>query len=360
MWVVSFTPRPLYLRERAPGIHWIGGWVGPRAVLDAMVMRKDPSPRREWNPRTPIFQPAAQRYTVLIQNGELVQLDKGIPELCYTTVRQWSNRAAQYVLDSWQGHELFSLHHSVQTGSGAHPTSCPMATGSSFPGRTSEIDRIHALVLRRSYPLYEGRLQSSWTYLTTPSRNLWRCGDGLFFEILPLACDSLLTTLHSLLENGVKVTLKESFFRMAEQPQWNVSVALLKSGNGCAHRDRWNPIRTSAIQSRTRPMRFLSFSNHEKGAPRSKLPAPLSSWSLRQTVCSTFSRSGWSVVTSLSLTKGGTSKKRPSPHLHKVPTRNNKVRPRILQTALVSSLSFSALTCTFRTTTSNQQPLSAI
>jgi hypothetical protein len=27
-----FTPR-----ERAPGTHWIGGWVGPRAVLEAVV-----------------------------------------------------------------------------------------------------------------------------------------------------------------------------------------------------------------------------------------------------------------------------------------------------------------------------------
>jgi hypothetical protein len=29
-----FTPR-----ERAPGTHWIGGWVGPRAILDAVVKR---------------------------------------------------------------------------------------------------------------------------------------------------------------------------------------------------------------------------------------------------------------------------------------------------------------------------------
>jgi hypothetical protein len=28
-WVVSTTPRPLYLRE-IPGTHCIGGWVGPR------------------------------------------------------------------------------------------------------------------------------------------------------------------------------------------------------------------------------------------------------------------------------------------------------------------------------------------
>jgi hypothetical protein len=30
---------------------------------------------------------------------------------------------------------------------------------------------------------------------------LWRCGDGLFFEVPPLASNALLTTLHPLLEN---------------------------------------------------------------------------------------------------------------------------------------------------------------
>jgi hypothetical protein len=34
-----FTPK-----ERAPGTHWIGGWVGPRAVMDTVVKRKIPSP----------------------------------------------------------------------------------------------------------------------------------------------------------------------------------------------------------------------------------------------------------------------------------------------------------------------------
>jgi hypothetical protein len=82
------------------------------------------------------------------------------------------------------------------------------------------------------------------------------------------------------------------------------------------------------IQFRSRPMRFLGFSNHEKGAPRQEI----SKWS---TVCSTFLRSGWSVVRSASLTKRGTSKKRQSPHIHKVPTRSNKVSPRTLQTFLV-------------------------
>jgi hypothetical protein len=62
-WVVSFTPRPHYLKESAPRTHWIGGWVGPKAVMDAVVKRKIRSPRRESNPRTPIVQPLAQRYT---------------------------------------------------------------------------------------------------------------------------------------------------------------------------------------------------------------------------------------------------------------------------------------------------------
>jgi hypothetical protein len=47
-----------------PGTHWIGGWVGPRAGLDAVVKRKIPSPSRDSNPS--IIQPAVQSYTGLI------------------------------------------------------------------------------------------------------------------------------------------------------------------------------------------------------------------------------------------------------------------------------------------------------
>jgi hypothetical protein len=72
-WLASrpdrFTPR-----ERAPCTHWIGGWVGPRAVLDAVVKRKIPSPRWESNRRIPIVQPVVQLYTdwaitVLLDGG---------------------------------------------------------------------------------------------------------------------------------------------------------------------------------------------------------------------------------------------------------------------------------------------------
>jgi hypothetical protein len=37
--------------------------VGPRAVLDALLKRKILNTCRESNPRTPIVQPIAQRYT---------------------------------------------------------------------------------------------------------------------------------------------------------------------------------------------------------------------------------------------------------------------------------------------------------
>jgi hypothetical protein len=53
----------LLLGKVPPGTHWIGGWVGPRAVLDAVVKRKIPSPSRESNPTIPIVQPVAQRYS---------------------------------------------------------------------------------------------------------------------------------------------------------------------------------------------------------------------------------------------------------------------------------------------------------
>jgi hypothetical protein len=45
-------------RERAPGTHWIGGSVGPRAGLDA-VDKKNLVPVGN---RLPIFQPITRRY----------------------------------------------------------------------------------------------------------------------------------------------------------------------------------------------------------------------------------------------------------------------------------------------------------
>jgi hypothetical protein len=60
-WVVSFTPRPLYPRKRAPDTYWIGSWVGPRAGLDAVVKRKVPSP---WTPDHPARSPVLYHWAI--------------------------------------------------------------------------------------------------------------------------------------------------------------------------------------------------------------------------------------------------------------------------------------------------------
>jgi hypothetical protein len=55
-WLVSRCSR------FTPGTHWIRGWVGPRAGVDA-VKRKILSPPWESNSRTPIIQAVASHYT---------------------------------------------------------------------------------------------------------------------------------------------------------------------------------------------------------------------------------------------------------------------------------------------------------
>jgi hypothetical protein len=79
--------------------HWIGRWVGLRAVLGAVMKRKIPSLRRESKPRTMIVQPIAQRYhgsfsatdaTVKSPRLGLLELDSGIsskPDVIFTLSR---------------------------------------------------------------------------------------------------------------------------------------------------------------------------------------------------------------------------------------------------------------------------------
>jgi hypothetical protein len=60
-WMYSSTHSLTSALDGAPGTHWIGGWVGPRAVLDAVVKRKIPSTRRESNPDRPACSQALYR-----------------------------------------------------------------------------------------------------------------------------------------------------------------------------------------------------------------------------------------------------------------------------------------------------------
>jgi hypothetical protein len=49
------VPAALPPRGKGPGTHWIGRWVNARAVLDAVVKKKIPCPRRGSNHRTPMI-----------------------------------------------------------------------------------------------------------------------------------------------------------------------------------------------------------------------------------------------------------------------------------------------------------------
>jgi hypothetical protein len=136
---------------------------------------------------------------------------------------------------------------------------------------------------------------------------LWKCGDCLFFEVPPLASDALLTTLHPLLENELQtvhhfeISCFGAPFSWLEKPRNRMGRDLDCMADVLMgfHRSTFSKPNTE-FNSNVVPCDFWAFSNHEKGAPRQEI----SKWS---TVCSTFSRSGWSVVRSALLVKRGTS-----------------------------------------------------
>jgi hypothetical protein len=96
---VRFTPS-----ERAPGTHWIGGWVGPRAVLDAVVKRQIPNSRRESNPRTPIVQlPLGdfQSITVPVCYCTLYAIDKQAVRCMFGSKKnEATDNAVKYIAQS--------------------------------------------------------------------------------------------------------------------------------------------------------------------------------------------------------------------------------------------------------------------
>jgi hypothetical protein len=164
---------------------------------------------------------------------------------------------------------------------------------------------------------------------------LWRCGDGLFFEVPPSASDALLTTLHPLAEYVLQTVdhfeiscLGAPFLRLEKPRNLMGARSELNSVFDLEKVDRWNPIRTSAIQSRSHPMRFLGFSNHEKGAPRQRnfemingLQHVFEKWVERFKKCIAC--------------QGRYFEKETVTAPPQVPTRDNEVSPRTFQTALV-------------------------
>jgi hypothetical protein len=131
---------------------------------------------------------------------------------------------------------------------------------------------------------------------------LWRCGDGLFSEVPPLASDALLTTLHPFLKNVLQTVdhfeisgLGASFSRL-EKPRnrtgrYRDCMAEVLMG---FHRSRLSAsIATFQWRNADAPLRLI---RHPKKGSFKRNVTP-------------FSKSGWSVVRCVSLAKGGISKR---------------------------------------------------
>jgi hypothetical protein len=105
-------------------------------------------------------------------------------------------------------------------------------------------------------------------------KTLWRCDDGLFFEVPPLAShDILLTTLHPLIENVLQTTdlLEISClgvpFSCFEKPRNRMGRDL--NSILCSAWKKWiggTPLEHPPYGPDLAHMRFLGFSDHEKGA----------------------------------------------------------------------------------------------
>jgi hypothetical protein len=104
---------------------------------------------------------------------------------------------------------------------------------------------------------------------------LWRCGDGLFFEVSPLVSDAHLTTLHPLLENVLQTvdyfenSCLGASFSWFEKPRnrMNRDLDCMADVLMGFHRATFSKPNTE-FNSDFDPCDFWAFSNHEKGAPR--------------------------------------------------------------------------------------------
>jgi hypothetical protein len=111
---------------------------------------------------------------------------------------------------------------------------------------------------------------------------LWKCGDSLFFKVLPLVSDTLLAMLHPFLKkHAADCCLLQNFlpwnslFMVGKVQKSHGERSELNSVFSLENVDQWNSTGTPGIQSRSCFVQFLGFSNHEKGAPRQEI----SKWS---------------------------------------------------------------------------------
>jgi hypothetical protein len=96
--------------------------------------------------------------------------------------------------------EFFLFYYTVQTES--HPTPYPMVIRASYSGgKAARGVKLNTQLHLMPSSIMRGVCKVRGLTLLLQVVTLWRCGDGVFFEVRLLASDALLTTLHPLLEN---------------------------------------------------------------------------------------------------------------------------------------------------------------
>jgi hypothetical protein len=106
---------------------------------------------------------------------------------------------------------------------------------------------------------------------------LWRCGDGLFFRNTSLGkrCTSYIASPTSRKRAADRWSLRiflprSSLFMAGKAQKLNGARSELNSVFGLEKVDLWNPIRTSAIQFRSRPHAISGFFQQWKGSSEAR------------------------------------------------------------------------------------------
>jgi hypothetical protein len=108
----SFTPG-----ERAPLIHWTGGWVGPRTGVDTVAKREISDPCRDLNPGHPAHSPALYHWAIpapTILNETTIKVHLGLHEQKH----DWKikTRVSQMNCEILERRWTARYHHKHQTG----------------------------------------------------------------------------------------------------------------------------------------------------------------------------------------------------------------------------------------------------
>jgi hypothetical protein len=96
------APAALPPQGKSPWYPLDRGWVGPRAVPDAVVKRKIPSPRRQSKPRNPIVQLVKLLLTTL-KSGYCVTLRARARAHKHTQQEETKRVLKLYVYVNWSG-----------------------------------------------------------------------------------------------------------------------------------------------------------------------------------------------------------------------------------------------------------------